>query len=86
MGGEGYALKGIGYGLKGTEATAAAAAFLAANGGRLTHSSRGFFPGGVRAAEARGVARARGSGEVREWQLVRVTDLAAATSPAARVP
>lgn len=84
-GAESYGLKGIGYGLKGSEGLEAAATFLEVNGGRLTHQSAGFFEGGVRAAEARGVARARAAGEQREWQLVNVADLAAATSPAPRL-
>lgn len=82
---EGYALKGVGYGLKGTAAVESGSRFLAVNGGRLTHQSRGYFEGGVRAAEARGVARARIGGETREWQVVTTADLVAATSPAPRL-
>ncbi len=78
-GAEAYGLKGVGYGLKGVAGVEAGEVYLAENGGRLTHQSRGFFAGGVRAAEARGVAAARGAGDLREWQLVKVSDLAAAT-------
>jgi hypothetical protein len=83
-GGEGYALKGVGYGMKGSEADVAAETFLRVNGGRLTHASRGFFRDGVRAAEARGVARARANGEAQTWELVTVSDLH--RSLAARAP
>lgn len=85
QGAEVYGFKGVGYGLKGAEATAAAASYLANNGQRLSHQSRGFFAGGVRAAERRGVERSRAAGEVRDWMVVSVAELAGATAPAPRV-
>jgi len=84
-GAESYGLKGIGYGLKGSAGEESARVYLEVNGARLTHQSRGFFEGGVRAAEQRGVERARAAGEQQDWQLVRVSDLASATSPAPRL-
>lgn len=75
-GGEGYGLKGAtGYGLKSVEMSESAAVYLQVNGGRLTHQSRGFFDGGVRAAEARGVARLRQAGDAVTWELVKVSEL-----------
>jgi hypothetical protein len=73
-GGEAYGFKGVGYGLKGTAAADAGAAFLAANGARLTHQSRAFFFGGARAAEAAGVAWLRGTDST-SWELVSVKEL-----------
>lgn len=85
-GGEAYAMKGVGYGMKGAEASAAGAAFLENNGGRLTHSSRGFFAGGVRECERLGVERARAAGEARTWEVVTVQELHDAIgSPAPRL-
>lgn len=55
----GLKLAGISYGLKLAESARMAATYLGANGGRLTHQSRGFFPGGLRAA----VEAARGPSE-----------------------
>lgn len=52
-----YGLKGLGYGMKGVEAKESQAAYLVANGRRLTHQSRRFFldsdgqPCGVKDAE-----------------------------------
>jgi hypothetical protein len=83
-GAEAYGLKGVGYGLKGAAGVEAGEVYLAENGGRLTHQSRGFFAGGVRAAEARGVAAARIGGDVCEWQIVKVSELAAATAAVPR--
>lgn len=72
-----YGLKGVaemGYGLKGVEDLAA---FLDANGGRLTHQTRGFFRserGGtlsVRGAEDRAVAMYTGRTErIGSWRVV----------------
>lgn len=38
-----YGLKGLGYGMKGVKAEESRVAYMKANGGRLTHQSRGFF-------------------------------------------
>jgi hypothetical protein len=67
-----YGLKGLGYGMKGVEATESRVAYLLANGRRLTHQSRGFFlgadgrPAPVRAAESAASA-GQDSGP---WQLI----------------
>jgi hypothetical protein len=75
QGGSAYGLKGVGYGLKGAEAQTAGETYLALNGARLTHQSRGFFVGGVRECEARGVALARQAGEAQAWQIVNVSEI-----------
>lgn len=69
-----YGLKGLGYGLKGALAVETSAAYLQANGRRLTHQSRGFFvdsegnPSAVRHSER--AAAATGAPEVGTWHLV----------------
>jgi hypothetical protein len=65
----GYGLKeAIGYGLKETRADDQGSAFLFANGGRLTHQSRGFFLGGVKSCERAALdRRADGLGS---WEIV----------------
>lgn len=68
-----YGLKGLGYGLKGVHATESRAAYLVANGRRLTHQSRGFFIDsegercGVRDAEK---AASNSGKEPGLWQLM----------------
>ena len=66
----GLKLAGVDYGLKGTRGDGMAT-YLGANGDRLTHQSRGFFEGGVRAVEgaamaARAAERATGG----RWVLL----------------
>ena len=46
----GLKLAGVSYGLKLAESVQMMGEYLGANGGRLVHQSRGFFPGGLRAA------------------------------------
>jgi hypothetical protein len=61
-----YGLKGLGYGLKGTEDSAPE--YLRLNGGRLTHQSRGFFRGlSVREAERQAFSSKDGDRD--EWQV-----------------
>jgi hypothetical protein len=69
-GGESYGLKEA-YGLKSARA---AGSFLAMNGGRLTHQSRGFFVGGVRAVEDQAV-RAQLGPAAGTWEVVKVSEL-----------
>lgn len=73
--GAGYGLKGITYGVKGAGAGDGATAWLAANGGRLTHQSRAWWgPAGVRAAERSALERRRGPQHGR-WELVSVESM-----------
>lgn len=75
----GYGLKlaGIGYGLKLAEAESTMGTYLRANGGRLVHSTRGFWRDndgqavGQREAMVSWAKRA-GSDDDGQWQLVRV--------------
>lgn len=68
-----YGLKGLGYGLKGVAKEESRAAYLIANGRRLTHQSRGFFLDsdgqscGVRDAER---AASSSGEEPGLWQLM----------------
>ncbi len=81
-----YGLKGLGYGLKGLEAADAGAAYLAENGGRLTHQSRGYF----RAADGRSVpvrvaerlATGNGEREAGTWVFMRRESVGATPGPA----
>jgi hypothetical protein len=68
-GGESYALKEA-YALKGADGEA----FLAMNGGRLTHQSRGFFVGGVREVERAAVAARLGE-DAGVWEVVSLSQL-----------
>jgi hypothetical protein len=67
-----YGLKGLTYGLKGLEAADEGATYLAENGRRLTHQSRGYFRSGsgaklaVRAAERLAMPGSGGG----TWRLV----------------
>lgn len=69
-----YGLKGLGYGLKGAIAIETRAAYLTANGKRLTHQSREFFldsdgkPAPVRDSER--AAASTGQEEIGTWHLV----------------
>jgi hypothetical protein len=82
-----YGLKGVaemGYGLKGTEDLRV---YLDANGGRLTHQTRGFFrapsgkPLSVRGAEDRAVELYTGKSErLGKWEVVSASYLAALSS------
>jgi hypothetical protein len=71
-----YGLKGLGYGLKGTQQVGdAQREYLALNGKRLTHQTRGFFRDAegasipTREAEAQARAAA-GQKDVGPWQLI----------------
>lgn len=80
-GGEAYALKEA-YAVK--DATGAES-FLAMNGGRLTHQSRGYFGTAVREAERDAVLRQMSeTGERQTWQVVSVADLHRMTGRAPR--
>lgn len=76
--GIGYGLKGIRYGLKGAESTEQRATYLAVNGGRLVHASRGWWldragaPCGQREAMRAATRSVEPDGT---WTLVRVSDL-----------
>lgn len=66
----GYALKALTYGVKGAADDQVRDDFLAINGHRLTHQSRGWWPeGGCRPQERAAVLALRG-GEPSSWRLV----------------
>lgn len=78
-GGERYALKEA-YAVKQTEQ---AETFLAMNGGRLTHQTRGYFGGPVRLAEKQAV-RAELGEPTETWVVASVAELDAALGKARR--
>lgn len=72
VGASAYGLKGLSYGLKGTQGGSGSVdEYLRCNGSRLTHQSRGFFAGGVRGCERAALAQYRATAGESPWVLVR---------------
>lgn len=66
----GYGLKGVTYGTKLASGEDSAEAFLAANGGRLTHQSRGWWTLGTAKAEEAAAVQLHRAGKPPEWTVV----------------
>lgn len=65
-----YALKSITYGVKGSAVDGQADRFLAINGHRLTHQSRGWWPSGTAKLEESAAIRARFGDADEMWRVV----------------
>ena len=83
----GVKMAGVTYGLKATEQEATMKAYLDANGGRLVHSSRGFWqvdgePVGQREAMKAWASRSA-SVSIGRWELIRAEHLGRAMAAAA---
>lgn len=72
----GYAMKAVTYAFKDAEGEVNAAAFLANNGSRLTHQSRGWWTEGGARDQERAAIREYLGDDPDEWTVVRADNVA----------